>query len=136
MRFWLSGLSMTTVIAFSTPTRLGSIQQPPQPGTRPRKTSGSATAGTPALIVRYVAESASSTPPPMAAPLTNAKVGTGRSAKAAYAAWPARAISSAWSRDPMNGTPVRSAPTAKTNGLPVTADGDDLAGLGAGAQAP
>ncbi len=52
MRFWLSGLSMTTVTAFSTPMRLGSIQQPPQPGTRPRKTSGSATAGTPALIVR------------------------------------------------------------------------------------
>ncbi len=30
-----------------------------------------------------------------------------------------------------DGTPERSAPTAKTNGLPVTRDGDDLAGLGA-----
>src|SRR6478672_9695739 len=58
----------------------------------------------------------------MAAPLTNANVGTGRSEKAAYAAWPARAISSAWSREPMYGTPVRSAPTAKMNGFPVTAD--------------
>ncbi len=57
----------------------------------------------------------------MAAPLTNAKVGTGRSMIAAYAAWPARATCSACARSRSIGTPVRSAPTAKMNGLPVMA---------------
>jgi len=55
----------------------------------------------------------------MAAPLTKAKVGTGRSMIEAKARWPACAISSAWSRAVTWPTPVRSAPTAKMNGLPV-----------------
>ncbi|OPZ51813.1 MAG: hypothetical protein BWY91_02576 [bacterium ADurb.BinA028] len=55
----------------------------------------------------------------MAAPLMNAKVGTGRSMRVAYAACPARAIASACSRWVTLGTPERSAPTAKMNGLPV-----------------
>ena len=52
IRFWFSGFSMITVTALSAPIRFGSSWLPPQPGTRPRKTSGSAMAGTPAEMVR------------------------------------------------------------------------------------
>ncbi|CAM5390862.1 hypothetical protein SNARM312S_07549 [Streptomyces narbonensis] len=44
-RFWFSEFSMMTETAFSAPMRFGRIAQPPQPGTRPRKTSGSEKAG-------------------------------------------------------------------------------------------
>jgi hypothetical protein len=52
MRFCDSGFSMISLIAFAGPTRRGSSCVPPQAGTRPRKHSGSATAGTPEEIVR------------------------------------------------------------------------------------
>ena len=76
IRFCDSAFSMMTVTAASGPISLGNSVQPPQPGTRPRKHSGKASAGTPEEMVRYVHASATSTPPPMAAPLTNAKEGT------------------------------------------------------------
>lgn len=44
-RFWLSEFSMMTETARSAPIRFGRRAQPPQPGTRPRKTSGSEKAG-------------------------------------------------------------------------------------------
>ena len=52
MRFWFSAFSTMTVTALSAPTRFGSSWLPPQPGTRPRNTSGKAIAGTPEDIVR------------------------------------------------------------------------------------
>ena len=70
----------------------------------------------------------------MAAPLTKAKVGTGRSMIAANAAWPARAMARACSRS----RHVRDAGQVGADGederLAGDADGLDLAGLGAGAQ--
>jgi hypothetical protein len=52
VRFCFSGFSMTTLRAFSMPMRLGRIVAPPQPGMRPRNTSGSASAGAEASTVR------------------------------------------------------------------------------------
>ncbi len=52
IRFCDNGFSMTTLRAFAGPTRFGSSQQPPQPGSSPRKVSGRAKAGTPAETVR------------------------------------------------------------------------------------
>jgi hypothetical protein len=52
VRLFLSGFSMTTLRAFSMPMRFGSSHAPPQPGMIPRKTSGSATAGTDSSTVR------------------------------------------------------------------------------------
>ena len=52
VRFCSSGLSMMTVRAFSTPMRLGRRQQPPQPGTRPMKHSGSENMPAASEIVR------------------------------------------------------------------------------------
>lgn len=52
MRFWASGLVTMTCSAFSGPIRLGNRKAPPQPGTRPRKHSGSAMAAAPELMVR------------------------------------------------------------------------------------
>ena len=49
-RFWLSEFSMITVTARSAPIRFGSSAQPPQPGTRPRKTSGNATIEVVAMV--------------------------------------------------------------------------------------
>ncbi len=43
---------MITETAFSAPIRFGSRVQPPQPGTRPRKTSGRENAGSAADTVR------------------------------------------------------------------------------------
>ena len=42
--FWFTGFSTMTVTALSAPMRLGSSCVPPQPGTSPRKHSGSAMA--------------------------------------------------------------------------------------------
>ncbi len=53
---------------------------------------------------------------------------------AANAVWPARATSSACSRLVACATALRSAPTAKMNGLPVMPTACDLACLGPGAQ--
>lgn len=52
MRLFLSGFEMMTSSAFSMPMRFGSSHAPPQPGMIPRKTSGSAKAGTDESIVR------------------------------------------------------------------------------------
>ena len=52
IRLFFSGLEIITSRAFSMPIRLGRIQAPPQPGMRPRKTSGSANAGVEESIVR------------------------------------------------------------------------------------
>ena len=121
IRFWLRALSTMTVSAAGTPTRRGSRYVPPQPGTRPRKHSGSATAGTPEEMVRYVQCSAISSPPPMTAPLRNAKLGTPSSPKRRNTSWPRRATARACSRVTTWPVPLRSAPTAKMNGLPVRA---------------
>jgi hypothetical protein len=118
--FWLSGFSMITFSAAAGPISRGSRYVPPQPGTRPRKHSGSATTGTPEEIVRYVQCSAISSPPPIAAPLTNANDGTGSSPSRRNTAWPSRPTPAALSGVSTAGTPLRSAPTPKMNGLPVT----------------
>ena len=52
IRLFLSGFEMMTSRAFSMPIRLGSSHAPPHPGMRPRKTSGSANAGTEESTVR------------------------------------------------------------------------------------
>ena len=112
---------MMTLRAFSAPISRGSRYVPPQPGTRPRKHSGSASAGTPEEIVRYVQCSATSTPPPIAAPFTNANEGTASSPSRRNTSCPSRAISQRLvAGSEISGTPLRSAPTAKMNGLPVT----------------
>ncbi|CAB4910041.1 unannotated protein [freshwater metagenome] len=120
IRFWDSAFSTITETAASMPIRSGRSWVPPQPGTRPRKTSGKAT-NAPPEMVRCWACSASSSPPPRAAPLTKANVGTAASRSRANTRWPCRAISRASSREEIRGTPERSAPTANTNGLPVIA---------------
>ena len=61
------------------PTRSGSSWVPPQPGTRPRKHSRSASAPAERDSVRWWQCRASSSPPPIAAPLTKANVGTAES---------------------------------------------------------
>jgi hypothetical protein len=53
--------------------------------------------------------------------LTNANVGTDASLSRRNTRWPVSAISRALAASVTEGTPERSAPTAKTNGLPVTA---------------
>lgn len=60
---------MITETALSAPIRFGSSAQPPQPGTSPRKTSGSENAGMAFETVRYAQCRPTSTPPPIAAPL-------------------------------------------------------------------
>ena len=75
---------------------------------------------TPEEIVRYEQCSASSRPPPSAAPFTNANDGTLSSPSRRNTACPSRAMVSASSRAAISGAPLRSAPTAKMNGLPVT----------------
>ena len=120
MRFWLSGFSMMTFSAPAGPIRRGSRYVPPQPGSRPRKHSGRATAVTPEEIVRYEQCSASSRPPPSAAPFTNANDGTPSSPSRRNTACPSLPMARASSRELISAAPVRSAPTAKTNGLPVT----------------
>ncbi|CAM5374077.1 hypothetical protein STENM36S_01129 [Streptomyces tendae] len=50
--FWFRLFSMMTETALSAPIRFGSSVQPPQPGTRPRKTSGRENAGRAADTVR------------------------------------------------------------------------------------
>src|SRR5665647_1881521 len=70
-------------------------------------------------MLRYAALSAISTPPPMAAPLTNANVGMGNVRSCSNVVCPSCPMASACSRLVTFGTPVRSAPTAKMNGLPV-----------------
>ena len=52
MRFWFIAFSTMTVTALSAPIRFGSSWLPPQPGIKPRNTSGNAMAGTPADSVR------------------------------------------------------------------------------------
>ena len=52
IRFCLSGFSMTTLRAFSMPIRFGRMVAPPQPGMRPRNTSGSANAAALRSMVR------------------------------------------------------------------------------------
>src|SRR5690242_9703779 len=120
MRFWLSGFSTMTFSAFPGPIRCGKRYVPPQPGSRPRRHSGNATAVTPEEIVRYEQCSASSRPPPRAAPFTNANDGTLSSPSRRNTACPSRAMVRASSRAAISGAPLRSAPTAKMNGLPVT----------------
>ena len=100
--------------------RFGNRYAPPQPGIRPRNTSGNEKAAAPEEIERYWQCSATSTPPPMAAPLTNANVGTEDEPSMPSTSWPSRPMARAWPRSVRRGTPVRSAPTAKMNGLPVT----------------
>ena len=117
--FCASAFSTMTVTAGSMPIRFGSSCVPPQPGTRPRKTSGKATIAVDA-IVRYWQCSASSRPPPSATPLTKANVGTPASFSRRNTRCPASAISRAAAASVTDGTPERSAPTAKMNGLPVT----------------
>src|SRR5690242_18069834 len=56
----------------------------------------------------------------MAAPLTKANVGTPASSSRRNTRWPVSAISRASAAEAIDGTPERSAPTAKMNGLPVT----------------
>jgi len=75
---------------------------------------------TPEEIVRYEQCSASSRPPPRAAPFTNANDGTPSSPNRRNTACPSRAMASASSRSATSGAPLRSAPAAKMNGLPVT----------------
>ena len=120
MRFWLSGFSTMILSAWAGPIRCGSRYVPPQPGSSPRKHSGIPAAVTPEEIVRYEQCSASSRPPPRAAPFTNANDGTPSSPNRRNTACPSRAMASASSRAATSGAPLRSAPTAKMNGLPVT----------------
>ena len=85
----------------------------------------SATSGKPKwrtfdAIVRASQCSASSRPPPRQAPLIAATVGNGSARIRANSSWPARvpSIASSFERMPENAS--MSAPTQKTNGLPVT----------------
>ena len=48
--FWASAFSTITPTAASMPIRFGSSCVPPQPGTRPRKTSGKATTAVEAMV--------------------------------------------------------------------------------------
>ena len=50
--FCISGFWMITWVAAGMPIRFGSSWVPPQPGTRPRETSGSASAAAPPESVR------------------------------------------------------------------------------------
>ena len=52
MRFCFKGFSITTLSAFLIPIKFGSKYAPPQPGSNPRNTSGSAMAGAAELTVR------------------------------------------------------------------------------------
>ena len=121
VRFCFSGFEMITSSAFSMPIRFGNRYAPPQPGTMPRKTSGSAMAAAEESIVRYVEFSAISSPPPSARPLTKENDGTPRSASLPRTWCPRCAILSAKSRVESAEMFDRSAPAAKMYGLPVTA---------------
>ncbi len=118
--FCFSGLVTISSTAAAAPTRRGASWVPPQPGMIPRKTSGKPMWRTERARVRKSQWSAISRPPPRAAPLIAASVGYGRSRIAAKASWPALAPARASSGVLISGNSVRSAPTAKTNGLPVS----------------
>ena len=114
--------STMTVTALSAPIRFGSSWLPPQPGTRPRKTSGNATAGTPdghRAVVRVQGQLQA------AAHGGAVDEGEGRDRRVAQLAERvvarARSRSCAWAGVPPACITLRSAPTAKMNGLPVTA---------------
>ena len=98
----------------------GSRYVPPQPGIRPRKHSGSATAGDagrdrPVGAVQGQLEAAAERR------AVDEREATGRPARrAAEDACPTRPIARASSRLAAAPTMVRSAPAAKMNGLPVT----------------
>ncbi len=85
-----------------------------------RKTSGKPKWRTLDAIVRASQCSASSSPPPRQAPLIAATVGNGRARIRPNSAWPARVPSSASSAERTFVNSSMSAPTQKTNGLPVT----------------
>src|SRR6187397_2415432 len=105
--------------ASSAPTSWGTSCVPPHPGMSPRKTSGQAKWRTDDAIVRKSQWSAISTPPPSAAPLIAATVTNGRSRIRPKSSCPARPPSRARSGSIAPNSPM-SAPTAKTNGLPVS----------------
>ena len=117
--FWRSGFRTITFAAASGPTSRGSSCVPPQPGMIESATSGKPTWRTFAAIVRASQWSASSRPPPRQAPLIAATVGNGSARMRANRPWPARVPSSASSGDRTFVNSSMSAPTQKTNGLPV-----------------
>ena len=81
--------------------------------------TSSAIAAAPADTVRYLQCRAISSPPPIAAPLMNANVGTLQFAEPIEDPMAFLACCRACARSVACGTAVRSAPTAKMNGLPV-----------------
>ncbi len=117
--FWFRAFSTTTLTALSAPIRFGSRKLPPQPGSRPRKTSGVESIPAATETVRYDACSATSSPPPSATPLTKANDGLPPSCSLRITPCPILPRLSACSRSVSFGTPDRSAPAARMNGLPV-----------------
>ena len=120
----LSALRMITCTAFSGPMSFGKMVAPPQPGTSPRKHSGSAVKAVLASV-RYLQWSATSSPPPSAKPLINANVGFLPSFNRRKTSWPSFPIANACDLSVKKARPDRSAPAAKIKGLPVIAMATD-----------
>ena len=113
-----SALTIITRVANSGPINFGNKVAPPQPGTKPRNTSGKPIIAVVARV-RYWQCNPISSPPPRANPLIKAKVGFPHSPKRRKTSCPnlVNACARVWSATPA--TPLRSAPAAKINGFPV-----------------